>query len=281
KYEERLKDFLSDATKEVLAYQQVTAQKLVAQQDGLRRMIDLLRGGLADLDASASVTSTSLGEVERSLDAVAGRDQLDSVAAILSSQQSDVEQLSVRLTALQDELAAIATLDAVKAVGSTLGAVEQEIARLGDTSQSLSAQMHGMEQEIDLLIDNSRGITEQVLGMKRRVADVGERTAGVPSPSMVDIGDRMGALRDRDQEVPGVQDIDIDVSVAAHKEALERLRMTLQEVRSSETLLEGERQRMLGILYAQLGMQDVKQEFVLDVNPYGIGVSFRAQMVRL
>lgn len=200
KSEARLESSLANASEGVKRYQQVTTQKLIAQQDGLRHVMDLVRGAVADLDASVSATGATVEDAE---------------------------------------------------------------------------------QEVYLLIDNARALSEQVLNMDQQIADVGARISSQDTPSMVEIGERMEALRDRRGESEVVQDIDIDVTIAAHKEALERLRMTLQEVRSSETLPEEERRRMLSTLYAQLGMQDVKQEFVLDVNTYDVGVSFRAQMVRL
>lgn len=198
KNDAELKESVSSATEVVTAYQQVTTQKLIAQQDGLRHVVDLVRGAVADLGASAGATGTRLEDVE---------------------------------------------------------------------------------QGIELLTDNARVLSEHVLGMKQRVADVGLQIASQPAPSMVDVGERMDALRVHSGD--SAEMLDIDVSVASHREALGRLRTTLQEVRQSERLSEDQRQKMLSTLYAQLGMQDVRQEFVLDINTYDVGVSFRAQMVRL
>lgn len=221
KNEARQKDSLDSAMDGLKLDQQVTAQKLIAQLDGLRHVMDMVRRAVADLDASASATGASVKDVD------------------------------------------------------------QGVGWLINNARLLSEQVHGVEQVINLLTDNARGLSEQVLGLDQRIAGVVTRTIRQPVPPMVEVGERMGALRERKGEATEVQDIDIEVTVAAHKEALDRLRETLQEVRRSETLPEDVRRRMLRTLYAQLGMQDVKQEFVLDVNTYDVGVSFRAQMVRL
>lgn len=221
KAEASLENSLSTASEGVKLYQQVTTQKLIAQQDGLRHVMDLARGAVAGLDASVALA------------------------------------------------------------GAKVEDVEQRIDRLAGDARSLSEQANGVEQEIGLLTDNARALSEQVLNLDERVVDAGARVGSHDAPSMSEIGERVEALRDRIGESEVVQDIDIGVTVAAHKEALERLRMTLQEVRCSGNLPEDEQRSMLATLYAQLGMQDVKQEFVLDINTYDVGISFRAQMVRL
>lgn len=221
KTEARIENSLSTASEGVKLYQQVTTQKLIAQQDGLRHVMDLARGAVADLDASVALTWAKVEDVE------------------------------------------------------------QQIDRLIGNAGSLSEQANGVEQEIELLIDNARALSEQVLNLDERVADAGARDGSHYAPSMSEVGERVQALRERIGESEVVQGIDIGVTVAAHKEALERLRMMLQEVRRSRDLPDDEQRRMLATLYAQLGMQDVKQEFVLDIETYDVGISFRAQMVRL
>src|SRR5699024_1508470 len=54
KLEGRVNGSLADSVDTATAYQQVTTQKLIAQQDGLRRVVDLVRQGLGELERTIS-----------------------------------------------------------------------------------------------------------------------------------------------------------------------------------------------------------------------------------
>lgn len=260
KNELQIEHSISSASENIQIYQQVAMQKLLAHQDGLRHVVDLVRGSVSDLDDSVSAASITLNDMERLLGRAARSDQLESVVIALASQQDEVEKLSMGLTTLQGALPSVVTLDAVAEVGVAVDA---------------------MESEIKLLIDNSRALTENVLGLSQHASGEAKRTARHSPWSMVTIGERKDALNDHDGGFSQVRSLDIESTVAGHKNALRRLQSTLQEVRLSQAISEGDRRRMLSALYAQIGMKDVKQEFVLDVEAYDVGVSFRAQMVRL
>lgn len=197
KSELRVNDALAGHVDAVTSYQQLTTQKLIAQQDGLRRVVDLLRIGLSDLETNAH------------------------------------EQL-----------------------------------------QSTQDRLH-------LLTENTRGLSEQVLGFDTKLGELeGERGQFLTLP-LAAAAERIRTLRQMDPSIAPVQSIDVDLNVATHRLALDQLRQTLHEVRTSETLSKDERENLLSTLYSELGMQDVAQEHVLDLTDYEVGVSFRAQMVRL
>lgn len=275
KSEERVNDAFASSVDATTSYQQVATQKLVAQQDGLRRVVDLVRLGLRDLGSSVSGIDGQIGVLRSRIDGGAARDELEAVAGTIALHRDESARLTAQVASLQkevdDALPRVATADA-------LAEVTTSITELGIV---VDDQLHGAHARLGLLTENAQVLSQQVLDIGERVAEFELHCGQAVMPSMVEVGERIDTLRHQDDAKGAVQSTDVDVTVAAHRATLDRLRNVLHEVRTSEALPGGERERMLGSLYSGLGMQDVAQEDVLDVGDYGVGVSFRAQMVRL
>lgn len=275
KSEGRVNDALVEGIDTTTCYQQVTAQKLVAQQDGLRRVVDLARLGLRDLGRSVSEIDGRIEALTSSVDGVAAREELEAVAGTIALHRDESTRLAAQVASLMKELDhALSNV----ATANSLSELSTSVTELGIAAVD---KMDGAQARLDLLTGNARVLSEQIVEIEEKVTGLELQRGRVLTPSMVDIDERIDALRHKDDSAITVQSTDIDVTVAAHRATLGRLREVLHEVRTSEDLPGGERKKMLGSLYSELGMQDVAQEDVLDVGDYGVGVSFRAQMVRL
>jgi len=296
KLEGRVNDALAANVDATTAYQQLTTQKLIAQQDGLRRVVDLVRQGLVDLERTISGVEGRIEALSAHAAESAGREQLEVMFGTLSQQRDDAVRLAGQVTSfveeLKDSLSRLATADALSELDGTVTNVRSSVTDLGsfvtgvkssvgELEASVDEQLKGAQSRLGLLTENARGLSEQVLGIGDKIAALENKHGQFIHPSMVEIGERLSTLRNLEPATDPLQATDLGVVVASHRAALGHLRQMLHEVRSSETLAADEKERWMAALYSELGMQDVAQEHVLDVEDFEIGVSFRAQMVRL
>lgn len=296
KLEGRVNGSLADSVDTATAYQQVTTQKLIAQQDGLRRVVDLVRQGLGDLERTISGIEVRVAALSVSVDEAAGRDQLDQMSDVLSLHRDESSRLAGEAASILEELkgslSLLATAESLSELDGTVEAVRGSVDDLGsrvtglqhtvsEFETSVDGQLHDSQSRLALLTENSRGLSEHVVGIGDKLAELENKHAQLSSPSMLEIGERLSSLRRLASSSDAIQTTDLGVVVASHRAALDQLRQMLNEVRSSEEQAADEKERLMAALYSELGMQDVAQEQVLDVVGYDIGVSFRAQMVRL
>lgn len=269
--------------------------RLVAGQVGLQDSLDTLRSTttetrglvhesqdaiLAGVNETAShlaeTVKASSSDVRRAQQVISqrvlahqdgSRQLLDEACTILASQDQKREVLQEGLGEIKRSLAA-------RRESSILAEIDSSIVRLEGALSELQTQVGG----------TGARVTE---GLKS-VEDFGERLDRFVRESGVAAKRSMGAISDRMEELrSGLEGgapfngIDIDVAVEAHREGLDRTWRILRSIQMAPALADGQRNRLLGAMYSVIGMGEVRQEFVLDVTEFDIGVSFRAQMVRL
>src|SRR5699024_5740790 len=214
KSEERVNEAIVGGVDATATYQQLSTQKLVAQQDGLRRVVDLIHHRHGALERSIVGIEERVEAIRAKADEAAGRQQLEGVAGTVSLHRDELARLAGQVTTLAEELedaeSRPPTADALSELESTVLGLRDSI---GALDASVEERLQGTLSEVALLTENARALSDQVLGVGERLAKIGATRGYLPTRSLLDVSERIDRLRLQEAPPEAVDDADVALAV--------------------------------------------------------------------
>src|SRR5699024_10640037 len=171
-------------------------QKLVAQQDGLRRVVDAFRLELGRVERNICEIDERVEILSAKIDQAAGRDQVEALAGTISLQRDDSARIEGLVTSLKDELEQgllrIATADSLCQPESSISGLRNSVDVLG---ASVEERVQNTHSRLELLTENSHVLSDQVLEVGERLAEFEATREHLLTRSLVEVSERIDGLR--------------------------------------------------------------------------------------
>lgn len=242
--------------------------RLSETQDSMRLISE---DSKSRIEASVKRSLTEVRHAQQliSQKVMAHQDGIRSLVDAVAKQQSSESSAS---SALRQEIEAIRSSLEADAGGASIGDVARSVSEL-------ACSVDAMQDGLTLIQSRIDGVAEEKTVWVGEAERLSRNFRPAVDYSVGDIADRLESLREKAGEP--IEEIDLRGPIDAHFEGRARVWRLVRSIHASSTLTEEQREAFLSIVYPVLGAGDVKQEFVLEIDKYGIGVSFRSQMVRL
>lgn len=223
-------------------------------------LADSMKSALGGADVILQDVVDGLESMRRTLEPGPRDKLLDGIERALLAQSDRIEELRVQANSISERVREPSAPDALAELDTSVAGLRHDV-------EKLTAEGEALRHEVV-----TRG--EQLS------ANFGAGLFASPI-SMEAISARLSELRESNFDVASVEGADVVIEAASGREAVARTWHVIREVQTSAILSDSVRDGLLEKLYSLIGMEDVRQEFVLDVDRFDIGVSFRSQMVRL